>query len=253
MLAGLVVQELWRVGLRRRVWVVWLAFAAIGLAWMRLNRGTVFVLPGGRVTPTAPMLAVGAIDALAGAVLFSPLIMGGTLAEDRATGLAVLLLARCRSRSAWVTSKIAASLALSLAAYGVLGACLAGIAAAMGPWDTSLLAQTVGVRAGEIGSHPLLLIAVACTLLALASAATVAWSTAMGFLVRSPVLALIVPVIALFAASLVLPASVNPYVRATFLGSFFSWNTLEGTAAYWITLLIGGWFTALFLGRSREE
>ncbi len=249
---GLVVQDVYRIAMRRRVWLLLAAFIAIGLAWMIVERSAIYALPSGRMSPTGPMLAVGAIDSLVGLLLFAPLLLGGTLAEDRSTGLSRLLLARCGSRTAWVTSKLVAMLVVSLVLFVLSGVLFAGAAALLAGWDPALLAETIGVKT-RLAAHPFGMLAVSCVLLALATTATASLSSVTAFFVRSPAVSLLVPVIVLFAAAVGAPAKISPYIRADFLGTFFEWNTLPSVIAYWSVFLAASWGASVVLSWFREE
>lgn len=250
--AGLVRQECLRLALRRRTRLVAEAFVVVGIGWIAVNRSSTYVLPAGRMQPTGPMLAIGAIDSLAGVVLFAPLLLGGTLAEDRLTGLSRLLLSRCGSRAAWVSSKIVGAALFSAGFFLATGGLLTGAAAAVAGWESTAFAEAVGVQT-EIASRPVTLIAVSCVALALASTATASLSCVAAFFARSPAVSLLVPVIVVFAGALALPPPLNPYVRAGFLGVFFDWNSLSAVFAYWSALLAVGWLSAVALSVAKGE
>ncbi|HET6352496.1 MAG TPA: hypothetical protein VFG89_10280 [Coriobacteriia bacterium] len=237
---------------RRRAWLFAVAYVAMGVAWMFATRRDVYIVGAVRMHPTGPMLAIGAVDTLSGIVLFSPLLLGGTLAEDRASGLSRLLLPRCGSRTSWVSSKFLAAFFVASAYFVTFGLLLAAAARLLSGWNMRTLSQTVGVHT-RLATHPIALVVISCVALALAATATASLSTVAAFFVRSTAVSLLVPVLAVFAAAFVLPPELNPYVRASFLGVFFGWNTLGGVFAYWGVVLGLSWVGCVALARWRED
>lgn len=223
-----------------------------GLATMWSNRGTVAVGPEGQAAMTGSMLLLDNLGNVSFYLCLWPVVLGGTVAEDLATGFAALLLPRAGSRRTWLVSNVVAVFAASAGLLSVVGSIWVIGATMMAPWGASAAPIVVTMADGVAGEQPLGFAIAVLFVLAIAGTAVVTVSHVVGAFVRSPFASQVVAAVLYLLAALVLPPRFNPAAMASVFAIHAPWATPQAAITYWLSALGGSLLVTYLVLRAKE-
>lgn len=223
-----------------------------GLATMWSNRGTVAVGPEGQAAMSGSMLLLDNLGNVSFYLCLWPVVLGGTLAEDLATGFAALLLPRAGSRRAWLVSNVVSVFAVSAGLLFAMGSIWVVGASLMAPWGASTAPIVVTMADGMAAGNPLVFAIVVLLVLALAGTAVVTASHLVGAVVRSPFASQVVASVLYLLAVLVLPPRLNPAAMASVFSIHAPWATPQASITYWLSVLGGSLLVTYLVLRVKE-
>ena len=235
---GLVKHELARLLVRRRLYLLTIGMALVGVSGIVGDSQGLVSSTAGTISPTAPMLLFGMLDQLAFLFILWPVAVGGTLAEDVGSDLKSLLVTRAGSRIAWLGSKVVAAFLTSAVAFVALAATWGATALIISPWRLAGLSGVVTFGGGVAERHPLLLIGFVLVVLALAATCVATVSSAIGAATGSPASSQVGASIVYLVCIFIAPRQFNPLSRASMLSFSAPWMTPASVVWYWSTALV---------------
>lgn len=249
---GIARHEMRRLLSRRKAWALvgFIATAAIFL--IAANDALVGTSVGLR-PPSSPSEFVYAIGGVGAYCFLWPFCFGGTVAEDRASGLLPMLVSRAGSRTSWLLGKVLALLAVTGGATLVVSLAIAAASLAFGEPTLAYFGEMVAADQALAAASPLAYLIMSALIVWLSIASFTALSMLVGLFTHSPFVSQ-AGVVGLYVVSLfAFGGPLSPSSRAETLTVNAEWATLTSTLTYWLVFLVVVVATTLTITVTRGE